>query len=190
MNPFVLLKMHKQLKPYGDVLFGELLNLPYLWDSVNVIKRYLISISVDPMDSCELKRVHFLLGLVSVRSVQLAMLCFENPFHFKNPTVWAIINVDTLSFKHLPPQFNLLHFSFGIEMFFFLFRMHFFKQKSLNVVVRTISTVLDFKLGDSSSKVNLFINKQSIIKTRRSSLKYLSYTKIIITVLSIELWCC
>lgn len=180
---FGILKMHKLLKPYTDILFSEIFNLSYLWNSVNVMKRYLISLSISPMDSSELKRVHFLFGLISVRSVQLAVLCFENPFHFENPTVWAIISVDTLSFKHLPPQFNLLHLSFAIEMLFFLYRMHFYKRKSLNVVIQTVSSVLDFKLPGNNSEVNLFIDKQSISKVRQSSLKYLTYTKFIITVL-------
>lgn len=179
---FVLLKM---LKPYTDVLLGELLNLSYFWNPVNVMKRYLTSLSAIPIDKYELKRVHFLLCLITLRSLQLAVLCFKNPLHFENPLVWSIINVDTLSFKRLPSQFNLLHLSFGIEMLFLLYRMHFYQpRKTLNVVIQIISSVVNFKLDDKySSKIDLFIDKRLAKRVQVTCLKYLNSTKYIIIAL-------
>lgn len=143
------------------------------------------SLSTFPIKKCEQKRVHFILCLILVRSIQLAVLCFDNPFQFKNPVVWSIINVDSLSFKHLPSQFNLLHFSFGVEMLFFLYRMHFYKpQNTLNVVIKMINSVVNFKINDKNySKVDLFIDNQLIVKVHVTCLKYLKSTKFVIVAL-------
>ena len=171
-------------KPCFTTLTKELFNFKFYCNPVNILERYFESINTltnisSPKEQLyEITRVKFILFLISLRFIQVLIICFHaSLMDDTSSTVWRLVNMDTMFLKQSSPHFNLLHVSIGIELLYYTYRMHFFDRSKLVPVIGLIEKLFKFKNGNNKNRLFLKDYIKIIEKGRAASMRYLESIK-------------